>query len=88
MATLLRSSGATDIEITEDGAITGRVDGDLQEFGRLQIALFTNNQGLEAIGGNLFMPTQLSGEATIVEPGKRARAYCAAAISRLLTWRL
>ena len=62
--------GATDIEITEDGAITGRVDGDLQEFGRLQIALFTNNQGLEAIGGNLFMPTQLSGEATIVEPGQ------------------
>lgn len=62
--------GATDIEIDEYGVITGRVDGQVEEFGRLQLAVFANNQGLEAIGGNLYRSTQLSGEPVICDPGQ------------------
>ncbi|HHX28173.1 MAG: flagellar basal-body rod protein FlgG [Bacillota bacterium] len=62
--------GATDVEISESGVVYGRVDGVLQEFGALQIAMFANPQGLEASGGNLFRVTPVSGEAELLSPGE------------------
>lgn len=62
--------GATDVEIEESGVISGKVGAQLQEFGRLQVAVFPNTQGLEAVGGNLFKATQLSGEAVLHDPGQ------------------
>ena len=36
---------------------------------QLQLATFTNPQGLIQIGGNLFQQSAASGEATLVNPG-------------------
>lgn len=61
---------ATDLGISENGVIFGRVDGVFEEFGRLQIAVFANPQGLEATGGNLFRVTPMSGEPELLTPGE------------------
>lgn len=62
-------AAATEVSIGEKGVVSGRVAGKVQQFGRIQIAVFQNNQGLEAVGGNLFRATQMSGEAKTCTPG-------------------
>jgi len=71
---------AADIIITDLGAILGIVPGEegLEDFGQLRIAQFPNPNGMEAIGGNLFMQTVASGEAMFEDEGETNR------ISRLL----
>lgn len=62
--------GATEIEIGEDGTISAVVSNTRQILGSLDLTLFSNPAGLEAIGGNLYRATALSGEATTVVPGQ------------------
>jgi len=40
-----------------------------QEVGTIQLARFTNPQGLEQIGRNLFVRTDASGEPQLANPG-------------------
>ena len=62
---------ARDITINRQGTIQVRVGDqtELQEVGRLQLALFVNKGGLQAIGDNLFLETPASGSASLGNPG-------------------
>lgn len=58
-----------DFSVSEDGTITGVFSNSLlRTLGRLPIAMFANNEGLEEVGGNLYRPTTNSGTATLVTP--------------------
>jgi len=57
----------TDIAISADGTITGKIDDEIEEIGQIAIAKFFNPEGLLAIGNNLFEETPASGEAIIKE---------------------
>lgn len=63
-------AGVTDITITENGAILGKVGGNDRELGRVSLTVFPNPAGLEACGGNLFRETHVSGRATSCVPGQ------------------
>ncbi|MEO0586078.1 MAG: flagellar hook-basal body complex protein [Planctomycetota bacterium] len=58
-----------DFTVSADGTITGVFsNGLLRDLGRIPIAMFANNAGLEEMGGNLFRPTPNSGIPVIVTP--------------------
>jgi flagellar basal-body rod protein FlgG len=60
----------TEITVNEAGEIYARVDGQVapQNLGRLTIANFANDVGLEPIGGNLYRETLASGAAVSGAP--------------------
>ncbi len=62
-----------DLTMNPDGTLFAKVSGNdaPQEVGRVDLALFPNPGGLEAIGGNLFTQTMGSGEALTVRPGEQ-----------------
>ncbi|MFQ5563000.1 MAG: flagellar basal-body rod protein FlgG [Parvularculaceae bacterium] len=62
---------AIDVSISEDGVVEARIAGqqNLRELGRLELATFFNESGLEAIGDNLLLETAASGEPIIGNPG-------------------
>jgi len=61
---------ATDITIRSNGEIFVKVDGqvELQKVGQLELAVFTNENGLHAIGNNLLDETDASGPAITATP--------------------
>jgi len=63
---------ATSITITKDGFVSVKVAGESapQQVGTIELANFQNAPGLEAIGGNLFLVSTASGEATTAQPGQ------------------
>ena len=57
----------TDFTISEDGTITGIFSNNLlRTIGRVPLAMFANNEGLEEVGGNLFRPSVNSGTPNMV----------------------
>lgn len=60
-----------DVSISKDGVVEARVAGDqnLREIGRVDLAVFFNESGLESIGDNLLLETSASGEPVIGNPG-------------------
>jgi flagellar basal-body rod protein FlgG len=62
---------ARDISVNEQGEISFSLAGQVQPSvaGQLDLAIFPNSVGLEAIGGNLLLETQASGAANIATPG-------------------
>ncbi|GAB4575093.1 MAG: flagellar basal-body rod protein FlgG [Rhodothalassiaceae bacterium] len=62
---------ARDIVINQEGEVQVLLDGQInpQVVGQLDLAIFPNDAGLEAIGSNLFRETQASGNATVATPG-------------------
>jgi flagellar basal-body rod protein FlgG len=62
---------AVDITINPNGEVLVKQDGQTQptNVGQIQIAVFPNTAGLEAIGDNLFMETPASGQAVAGNPG-------------------
>ncbi len=62
---------ASNITISVDGVISANVFGvaEAQQLGDIQLADFVNPAGLQALGGNLFIPTAASGEAQAGTPG-------------------
>jgi flagellar basal-body rod protein FlgG len=68
---LVIPDGARDIVISETGVVSAVIgdDTDSSEIGTLELSTFTNNQGLRAIGNNLFQETAASGVATPGVPG-------------------
>ena len=63
--------GARQITISETGIVSAIIGDDTEstELGTLELATFTNNAGLSAIGKNLFEETSASGTAATAEPG-------------------
>lgn len=62
---------ARQISIGETGIVTAILgdDNEPTELGTFELARFTNNAGLSALGKNLFEETEASGTATIGTPG-------------------
>ncbi|UTW54181.1 flagellar basal-body rod protein FlgG [Kordiimonas sp. SCSIO 12610] len=62
---------ARDISVNEQGEVSFSLAGQVQPSvaGQLDLAIFPNSVGLEAIGGNLLLETQASGAANIATPG-------------------
>jgi flagellar basal-body rod protein FlgG len=62
---------AVDVTINNSGEVQVKLDGsvDPQTVGQLELAIFFNEAGLEALGDNLFMETPASGAATTGAPG-------------------
>lgn len=66
------AEGGTDpqsLTATEDGVIYIMVNGEPQELGRIQLAIFVNPAGLNSIGQNLYKETGASGPPAISDPG-------------------
>ncbi len=63
---------AVDITINDSGEVLVKIEGQpaLQNVGQIQLAIFANDAGLEAIGDNLYLETEASGPAIIGNPGQ------------------
>lgn len=57
----------TSISIAKDGTVSTTTAGQAnsQNVGQIQLAIFANPAGLEAMGGNMFRATGASGQATV-----------------------
>jgi flagellar basal-body rod protein FlgG len=62
---------AVQVTVNGDGEVYAHFEGEAQAqlVGRLTLALFVNDKGLQARGGNLFVATDASGEALIGDAG-------------------
>lgn len=62
---------AQNISIATDGTVSFSTPGQIasQTAGQVQLALFPNPGGLNAMGHNLYTPTDASGDPTIANPG-------------------
>ncbi len=58
---------ATSVTIAKDGTVSTTTAGqaNAQNVGQIQLAIFANPAGLEALGGNLFKATGASGQPTV-----------------------
>jgi flagellar basal-body rod protein FlgG len=65
---------AIDISISAEGQVMAKVQGEvnLVDLGQLELASFINPAGLDAIGSNLLLETEASGEPLIATPGTDA----------------
>ncbi|TVQ76243.1 MAG: flagellar basal-body rod protein FlgG [Bradymonadales bacterium] len=65
-------NGVTGLTIGVDGVVSGIPEGqsDITNLGQIQISTFSNPAGLKAIGRNLFMASEASGDAQAVNPGE------------------
>jgi flagellar basal-body rod protein FlgG len=62
---------AIELSISAQGRVSAKVQGtvELVELGQLELATFINPAGLEAIGSNLLLETEASGEPVTGAPG-------------------
>jgi flagellar basal-body rod protein FlgG len=65
-------AAATDVTINASGQVLAKLDGQVnpQNVGQLTTAIFPNEAGLEAQGGNLFLATPASGNVQLAAPGQ------------------
>ncbi|MEM7247710.1 MAG: flagellar hook protein FlgE [Acidobacteriota bacterium] len=64
----------TDLQVDSNGVIRGRFsNGRSFELARIAIASFSNEAGLQRLGGNSFATTRSSGEAIFGSPGEGGR---------------
>jgi flagellar basal-body rod protein FlgG len=63
--------GTTNIQISQDGIITGNKPGSNTptQLGQFQLTQFANPQGLQLLGGSLYQETQASGPPITTNPG-------------------
>jgi flagellar basal-body rod protein FlgG len=64
-------SSAQQISIAQDGTVSYTLPNQTaaQQAGQIQLANFQNPAGLNSIGGNLYTPTDASGDPTVGVPG-------------------
>jgi flagellar basal-body rod protein FlgG len=64
-------SAAQQISIALDGTVSYTLNSQTgaQQAGQVQLATFINPAGLNSLGGNLYSPTDASGDATVGIPG-------------------
>jgi flagellar basal-body rod protein FlgG len=72
--------GSRQITISEEGIVSAVIGDETvsTELGNIELALFTNNAGLSAVGRNLFQETNASGPATDRGPRHRRLRHPAA----------
>lgn len=65
-------AAARDVTINAAGEVLAKIDGQLQpqNVGQVQLAIFPNEGGLEAIGDNMLLATPASGDAQAGAPGQ------------------
>ena len=65
-------AAARDVTINAAGEVLAKIDGQVapQNVGQIQIAIFANEGGLEAVGDNLLLATPGSGQAQLAAPGQ------------------
>ncbi len=66
----------TQVQISEDGRVEGfdpQNPQQVEELGQIETARFANPEGLKAIGNNLFVPTNASGDPIEGVPGQDGR---------------
>lgn len=65
-------ANATDVTINASGQVFAKLDGQVQpqNVGQIQLAIFANEGGLEAMGDNLFLATPASGQPQQAAPGQ------------------
>jgi flagellar basal-body rod protein FlgG len=63
---------ATNIAIEATGRVMATMSNETKpvEIGQIELASFSNPQGLDALGGNLYSSTQISGQARVTKPGE------------------
>lgn len=63
---------AKDITVKADGRVLARSGAQVEavEVGRLELARFSDAGGLQALGGNLYRPSERSGDAIYGRPGE------------------
>lgn len=63
---------AVEIDVNKQGVVSARLQGESEmiELGQLELARFSNKNGLRAIGGNLYEQTEASGEPFLGAPGR------------------
>ncbi len=66
---------AQNISIASDGTVSAQVNGETIQLGGIQIASFSNPQGLSRDGGNSLSQTGASGIAQTGIPGTEGRGY-------------
>jgi flagellar basal-body rod protein FlgG len=64
---------AQSLTIAEDGTVSYTLPGQTasQTAGQIQLAEFPNSAGLNSIGGNLYLPTDASGDPVVGNPGSQ-----------------
>jgi flagellar basal-body rod protein FlgG len=69
--TIVVPNNAVSVTINQTGLVTAIVRGQTapQQLGQLTVATFSNEPGLEALGGNLFRQTFASGDPIVGVPG-------------------
>lgn len=61
---------AREITLTADGRVmVSRDKGEASEVGRIELVRFSDTTGLRALGGNLYKPSERSGDAIYGKPG-------------------
>ena len=62
---------AQNVSIAQDGTVSYSLPNQTaaQQAGQIQLANFQNPAGLNSLGGNLYTPTDASGDATVGTPG-------------------
>ncbi len=65
-------AAARDVTINAAGEVLAKLDGQVapQNVGQIQLAIFANEGGLEAVGDNLLLATPASGQAQLAAPGQ------------------
>jgi flagellar basal-body rod protein FlgG len=63
-------SGATEIDIAREGAVSVTADGKTTNAGRIALVRFANPEGLRNLGNNLYVETNASGSAQRGNPGE------------------
>jgi flagellar basal-body rod protein FlgG len=63
---------AIDVTINSSGQVLAKIQGQLalSNVGQVQLAIFANDAGLEALGDNLFTETEASGSGVVGNPGQ------------------
>jgi len=61
---------ATTVAILSDGTVEVSLPGqtETENIGQIELAMFINPAGLQQLGGNIYVPTDASGDAQIDEP--------------------
>ncbi len=71
-------AGTAQITVSPEGVVSAYVGGVPEEIGTIETALFTNPAGLLSIGGNLFLPSENSGDPQVAAAGVDGHGIVAA----------
>lgn len=60
------------VEITPEGQVTCTINGNTEPLGQFELATFVNEEGLAALGSNVYAATVNSGAPLVANPGDNA----------------